>query len=95
MCLTMACTQVLVPGVEELERHFSKSPEKLVLTSLAELSTKKGRMYLRPSSEARNSSSQAEAGALCVMIEWMASIQSVRYDLRNKRRMQMRFLVIQ
>ena len=69
MCLTMVCTEMLVVGVEELERHFSRSPEKLVLTSLAELSTRKGRMYLRPSSEARNSSSQAEAGALWVMIE--------------------------
>ena len=81
MCFTMASTQALVAGPEELERHFSSSEEKLVLTSRAELSTRKGRMYLRPSSEARNSSSQAEAGGLRLMMEWMASIQSVKYDL--------------
>ena len=69
MCRMMVSTQVLVLRVEELERHFSRSPEKLVLTSLAELSTRKGLMYLSPSSEARNSNSQAEAELLRLMIE--------------------------
>ena len=84
MCCMMAAAAWLPAAwLAWLARHLSSSWEKLVLTSRAPLSTRKGLTYLSPSSELRKSVSHCEAAGLRVTMEWMVSTQSDMLALQD------------